>query len=222
MRKPYMTPVLAALVLAAGLGLGCGADPSTNRRILKQEVVSLTGTLQQYWLYSYDAAGFNTEVRAYSATNVLTGISVYTHVGGYRTLTTYEGPSGAVTSTQTYSYNSGVLARSDFLSAAGTLTNYNTYVFLTGRKLTTNRFTAVGTSAGRVDFSYDAATGRRTGATSQDALGNINMTATRAYAGDLWTQTQLDYPGNPSASVIRKFTYETGPSAIDLNVFFEF
>jgi hypothetical protein len=225
MRKPSVTPVLAALVLAAGLALGCGGtDPATpSRRILKQEMLSLTGTLQQYWLYTYDAAGFNTEVKAYSAANVLMGTSVYTYVGGYRTAATNKDAGGVVASSQTLTYSAGVLARSDYFWGAGaTLANYSTYVFLNGRKLTTNRFTAGGTSAGKVDFTYDAATGWRTGATSQNGLGNVTMTATRTYAGGVWTQSQLDYPGSTSASVIRKFTYETGPLAIDPDIFFEF
>jgi hypothetical protein len=225
MRKSGVTPVLAALVLAAGLALGCGGtDPATpSRRILKQEVLSLTGTLQQYWLYSYDAAGFITEVKSYSAANVLMGTSVYTYVGGFRTAATNKDAGGVVVSSQTLTYTAGVLARSDFFSGAGaTLTNYSTYVFLNGRKLTTNRFTAGGTSAGKVDFTYDAATGLRTGATSQDGLGNVNMTAIRTYSGGLWTQSQLDYPTGIPASVIRRFTYETGPLAIDPDIFFEF
>ena len=193
----------------------------TSQRIVKQEVLSVGGVLSNYWLYSYDAAGFNTEIRAYTAANVLTGTTVLTTVGGYRTLATSSDTNGVVTGTTAYTYTAGVLSRTNYYSGTGTLTGYSTYAFLSGRKMTTFRFTATGASSGRTDFTYDAVTGRRTTATTQDSLGVVTMTSTRTYVGGVWTQSQLDYPTG-GASVVRRFTYQSGVSATDQDVFFEF
>jgi hypothetical protein len=194
---------------------------ATVQRIVKQELLSVAGVLSTYWLYSYDAAGLNTEIRAYTAANVLTSTTVLTTVGGYRTLATSRDTNGVVTGTTAYSYTTGVLSRTNYNAGNGTLTGYSTYAFLNGRKMTTFRFTATGVSLGRTDFTYDAVTGRRTTATTQDSLGVVTMTSTRTYVGGVWTQSQLDYPTGGD-SIIRRFTYETGVSAIDADIFFEF
>jgi hypothetical protein len=224
MRKPGVMLALAALVLSAGLGLGCGgsSEAAGQPRILKQEAVSLAGAVTTTWVYSYDAVGYVTEIKAYGASNVLTGTTVYTTEGGLRTLATIKDATGAVTSTQVFTYTNGVLSRLDFVSSGNALTGYNTYDFVAGRKLVTHRYGPTGTSLGENDFSYEAATGKRTTTIAKDAAGTTTMTATRTYAGDLWTQAQFDYPGGVTPSVIRRFTYETGPLAFDVNVFFEF
>jgi hypothetical protein len=226
MRTPSAKLAVVALALCTGLGLGCGGastDAShTSHRLVKQENLSLAGVVSITWLYTYDAAGYLTENRAYNASNVLTSIVTHSYTGGLQTGTISRAPTGATTGSQLFTYTGGVLSRTDSLGSTGALASYSTYVFVNGRKLTTNRFTPAGVSTGAVDFSYDPTSGRRTTMVYKDAAGTTLMTGIRTYVGDLWTQAQLDYPGSTNPSAIRRFTYEVGPALIDPDLFFEF
>jgi hypothetical protein len=224
MHRPMVTLSLATLILGGGLALGCSdssTGPSPSQRIAKQVSHRLSGEVLTTWRYSYDPSGTVTEVRAYDASDVLTSTAAYTHAGGLRTQTTTRDTNGVVLSSRSYTYTSGVLSRSDSYDGTGTLAGYSTYTFVDGKKMTTLQFTPSGTLLIRTDFTYDPATGRRTGATVRDAQDSLMATTTRTYAQGLWTQSQIDY-STGGESVIRSFTYERGPAPIDEDIYYEF
>jgi hypothetical protein len=222
MRHAAARLALAALVVCVGPILGCDGpqDPlPRGSRISRQDHTDSAGALMQYWTYTYDAAGYATQVSTFNASGVLQGTTVYTNGGGVRTQATSRSATGTVTGWTTFAYDTGVLSEATQYTGAGAVLGQTTYVFVQGKKVTTNRYSATGAYAGRTEFSYDAATGHRLGSTSYDSVGAVTGTSTRTYSGDVFTEAQV---GTGPSATHRIFTYGAGPSLIDLEPFFEF
>jgi len=171
------------------------------------------------WTYTYDPAGFVTQVSNFSSANVLQGTTVYTYAGGVRSQATNRDAAGTVTGWTTYAYDAGVLSGATRYTAAGSVLDYTTYVFAQGKKMTTNRYSSTDVFQGRTQFSYDATNGRRLGSTTYDSVGAVTSTSTRTYSGDVFTEALLE---SGATVTYRKFTYAPGPCVVDYDAFFEF
>jgi hypothetical protein len=202
---------------------GCGSDPSPapGSRIARQELRDASGTLTQFWLYEYDAAGQAIRIRAFSGPGAMMNVATPTWAAGLRTRTVWTDAVGNLMYTTTYDYVGGVLDRATTAFPSGIGDGYVTYVFTNGKKQTSSRYLKDGTLQSWNGFTYDAASGRRLGGTSHAASGAVTGSSTRTYVdGQLVSVQILD--GSGAASGTRSFTYEPGPLAFDYDELFEF
>ncbi len=221
MRNAAARLAIAALVVCLGPNLGCDGpqDSVAGSRISRQDLTNSAGAVTQYWTYTYDPAGFVTQVSNFSSTNVLQGTTVYTYAGGVRTQATTRDAVGTVTGWTTYAYDVGVLSGATRYTAAGSVVDHTTYVFAQGKKMTTNRYSSTDVFQARTEFSYDAANGHRLGSTTYDSVGAVTSTSARTYLGNVFTEALLE---SGATVTYRKFTYAPGPCLVDYDAFFEF
>ena len=215
-------PVVIAIVMGSFGAFGCaGHDASsTSQRIARQDLTDANRAITEYWLYAYDMAGHTSQATDYDSAGNLKSTTTYSYSGNLRTASSMADASGELMNTVEYTYSSGALSSSTRRTSAGTVSALYNYVFDAGRKITSFYYMPDNSLVTRTEFNYDVPpTNKRLGSTNYDAYDAITGSSLRTYEQGLFTETRII---SGATTAYRKFHYQDGPLAVDVDDFFEF